>query len=252
MLTTAHPLQTSATLNLDELGQPLKYRSIKNGPNTTQWKKAECVEIQRLHDIRPIHSYEQVIERKGKSTYYNPQVKEKAAIDGSTTYRVRGTIGGDRISYPGPTSARTAAMPLVKLLIQSVVSDNKRFLTLDIKNFYLNTPLDCSEYLRLSAKFLPPQIVENNKLQSYLNKGNILFEVNKGTYGLSQAGLLAQNRLITHLASHGYHQTEATCRHETNGTDFSLVIGDFEVKYSSKLGRHDCSPTNINEIQQQQ
>ena len=132
MLTTAHPLQTSATLNLDELGQPLKYRSIKNGPNTTQWKKAECVEIQRLHDIRPIHSYEQVIERKGKSTYYNPQVKEKAAIDGSTTYRVRGTIGGDRISYPGPTSARTAAMPLVKLLIQSVVSDNKRFLTLDM------------------------------------------------------------------------------------------------------------------------
>ena len=57
-------------------------------------------------------------------------------------------------------------------------------------------------------------------------------------YGLPQAGLLAQNRLITHLASHGYHQTEATClfRHETNGTDFSLVVDDFGVKYSNKLG----------------
>ena len=57
-------------------------------------------------------------------------------------------------------------------------------------------------------------------------------------YGLPQAGLLAQNRLITHLATHGYHQTEATClfRHENNGTDFSLVIDDFGVKYSNKSG----------------
>ena len=107
-----------------------------------------------------------------------------------------------------------------------------------MKDFYLNTPLDRSEYLRMSAKFLPPQIIANNKLQSYLSKGHILFEVNKGMYGLPQAGLLAQNRLITHLASHGYHQTDATYlfRHETNGTDFSLVVDDFGVKYSNKLG----------------
>ena len=51
-------------------------------------------------------------------------MKEKAATDGFTTYRVRGTIGGDKILYPGPTTARTAAMPLVKLLIQSVGLDS--------------------------------------------------------------------------------------------------------------------------------
>ena len=72
-------------------------------------------------------------------------------------------------------------MPLVKLLIQSVVvSDNKRFMTLDIKDFYLNTPLDRSEYLRISAKFLPSGIILHNNSQSYLQKGSILFEVNKG------------------------------------------------------------------------
>ena len=239
--TLAQASQTSATLNLDGLGKPLKYRTAKAGPNTTQWQKAEGEEIQRLidtHTIRAIHPHEQPIERKGESTYYNPQVKEKTASDGSTTYRVRGTIGGDRILYPGPTTARTAAMPLVKLLIQSVVSDNKRFMTLDIKDFYLNTPLDRSEYLRISAKFLPSQIIMHNNLQPYLQKGSILFEVNKGMYGLPQAGLLAQNRLITHLATHGYHQTKATClfRHETNGTDFSLVVDDFGVKYSNKSG----------------
>ena len=57
-------------------------------------------------------------------------------------------------------------------------------------------------------------------------------------YGLPQAGLLAQNCLIKHLATNGYYQTDATClfRHETNGTDFSLVVDDFGVKYSNKLG----------------
>ena len=165
--TLAQASQTSATLNLDELGKPLKYRTAKAGPNTIQWQQAEGEEIQRLldtHTIRAIYPSEQPIERKGESTYYNPQVKEKTAIDGSTTYRVRGTIGGDRILYPGPTTSWTAAMPLVKLLIQSVVSDNKRFMTLDTKYFYLNTPPDRSEYLRISAKFLPSEIILHNNL----------------------------------------------------------------------------------------
>ena len=138
-------------------------------------------------------------------------------------------------------------MPLVKLFIQSVVSDNTQFLTLDIKDFYLNTPLDRSEYLRIATKFLSPKIITHNKLQPYLNKGSILFEVNKGMYGRPQAGLLAQNRLITHLATHGYHQTDATClfRHETNGTDFSLVVNDFGVEYSNKLGAQHLIDRNF-------
>lgn len=187
--------------------------------------------------IKAIHLSEQPFDRIGDSTYYNPQVKEKA-VEGSTTYRVRGTIGGDRINYPGPTTARTAAMPLIKLLLQSVVSDNKRFLTLDIKDFYLNTPLDRPEYLKITSKFLSQNIIVKNNLQPYLSNGSILFQVNKGMYGLPQAGLLAQNRLIQHLAAHGYHQTAATClfRHDANGTDFSLVVDDFGVKYTTKEG----------------
>ena len=36
MLKATHAFHTSATLNLDELGKPLKYRSAKKGPNTTK------------------------------------------------------------------------------------------------------------------------------------------------------------------------------------------------------------------------
>lgn len=57
-------------------------------------------------------------------------------------------------------------------------------------------------------------------------------------YGLPQAGLLAQQRLITHLASAGYNQTDTTClfRHVANGTVFSLVVDDFGVKYTTLSG----------------
>jgi hypothetical protein len=118
------------------------------------------------------------------------------------------------------------------------VSDNKRFLTLDIKDFYLNTPLERPEYLRITTKFLPDDILAKNNLKAYLSDGSILFQVNKGMYGLPQAGLLAQNRLVQHLAAHGYHQTTATClfRHDSNGTDFSLVVDDFGVKYTTEIG----------------
>ena len=64
-------------------------------------------------------------------------------------------------------------------------------------------------------------------------------------YGLPQAGLLAQQRLITHLATHGYHQTPTTClfRHCTNGTVFSLVVDDFGVKYTTTEGANHLVAT---------
>ena len=62
-------------------------------------------------------------------------------------YRICGTAGGDRINFDGPTKANTAALSTVKILLQSVVSDNAYFMTLDIKDFYLMTPLPRPEYI---------------------------------------------------------------------------------------------------------
>ena len=122
-------------------------------------------------------------------------------------------------------------MPLVKILLHSVISDNSHWLTIDIKDYYLNTPLPRPEYLRIALKFIPPTTMSEYNLQSYVPNNAVLFEVNKGMYGLPQAGLLA--RLVNHLTKHGYHQTDTTClfRHESNGVSFSLVVDDFGVKY---------------------
>ena len=83
-------------------------------------------------------------------------------------------------------------MPLVKMLVQSVISDYRKWLTIDMKDYNLNTPLPRLEYLPMFTKFITPEIIIKYSLQNYFDNNSVLFQVNKSTYGLPQAGLLAQ------------------------------------------------------------
>ena len=66
---------------------------------------------------------------------YRPQKEEKE--------RTRITVGGDRLDYQGEVSTKTAGFTTIKLLLNSVVSSIwAKFMTEDVKNFYLNTPMD--------------------------------------------------------------------------------------------------------------
>ena len=67
--------------------------------------------------------------------------------------RTRFTVGGDKINYPGRVETPTADMLVAKILFNSVISTKgAKFMTADISNFYLNTPLKRPEYVRLSLK----------------------------------------------------------------------------------------------------
>ena len=51
-------------------------------------------------------------------------------------------MGGNRINYPGEVGTPTAEMLLVKIMLNSVVSTpGAQFISIDIKNFYLATPM---------------------------------------------------------------------------------------------------------------
>lgn len=58
--------------------------------------------------------------------------------------------------------------------------------------------------------------------------------VNKAWYGLKQAGKIAHDDLVDHLAKVGYMKTliEGYFQHETRDIDFTLVVGDFLIKYT--------------------
>ena len=180
---------------------------------------------------------------KGRTiSYYNPQLTPKrrpeADFPGGIEYRVRGTYGGNRHDYEGLTIAETADIPTVKILLNAVISDpHANWLTTDISDFYLGTPMDRPEFMRVPTKYIPEATMKKHKLHALVHNDAVVMKLNKGIYGLKQAGRLAQLRLISHLADNGYFPAaNSTClfKHVTNGTIFTLVVDDFGVKYNTK------------------
>ncbi len=52
------------------------------------------------------------------------------------------TIGGNHICFPGNVSTNTALLELVKLFLNSVLSQKGAlFSSIDLTNFYLDTPM---------------------------------------------------------------------------------------------------------------
>ncbi len=80
-------------------------------------------------------------------------------------------------------------------------------MTLDLKNFYLNTPMTRYEYVRIKIDDIPEEtIIEYNLQDKVASDGHVYVEVRKGMYGLPQAGILAQELLEKRLNAHGYTQ----------------------------------------------
>ncbi len=71
-----------------------------------------------------------------------------------------------------------------------------RFMTMDISNFYLNSPLACPEYIQIKISNIPEEIInEYNLCDKVTVSGHVHIEANKGMYGLPQAGLIANELL---------------------------------------------------------
>ncbi len=71
------------------------------------------------------------------------------------------TVGGNRVNFPRDCGTPTVDMVTVKLHLNSVVSTKgARYCTIDLKDFYLVTPMTRPKYMRrkikdLSSNFVP-------------------------------------------------------------------------------------------------
>ena len=64
------------------------------------------------------------------------------------TNQTRLTMGGDKINISIDCGTPTANLLTVKLLLNSIISTpGAKFLGLDLKDFYLNTPMEQPEFL---------------------------------------------------------------------------------------------------------
>jgi hypothetical protein len=121
-------------------------------------------------------------------------------------------MGGNLINYPGDCGTPTAGLLTVKLLFNSVLSTPQaKFICIDIKDFYLCTPMSRYEYFRMKLELFPDDIIEEYNLRSKVDaRGDIHCKVRQEMYGLPQAGIITQELLKKRLLKAGYKQSKVT------------------------------------------
>ena len=76
--------------------------------------------------------------------------------------RARLTFGGNNLTVPMDYGTPTADLLTVKLLLNSVISTpGAKFMTLDLKHFYLNTPMERPEFLRMKIDHFPQDVIDH-------------------------------------------------------------------------------------------
>ena len=96
----------------------------------------------------------------------------------SDPYRTRITIGGNRIAYPGDAGTRTGSIETFKLLINITLSTPGADLAcFDIANFYLGTPLDRPEFVKIQLSVIPDEFVDEYNLITLAYNGWVYFKI---------------------------------------------------------------------------
>ena len=99
--------------------------------------------------------------------------------------RVRITAGGNLIAYPDELTTRTADLAVSKILWNSVLgTDDAKYATRDIANFYLGTPLDRYEYMKMPLSISPQHMKEQYDLDNMTYQGYAWLEIRKAIYDL--------------------------------------------------------------------
>ena len=149
-----------------ETGKTLELRQLRTHPKYKDtWNTSYCNELGRLcqgvgrgtsgtqqqrvkgtNTFRVTH-YEDIPVHKGGDIFHTRVVcKVRPGKDDPNQTRI--TVNGGDIYYAGDVATPTGSLELVKLIINSVLSrPGAKFACFDLKHFYLDTPLEESEYV---------------------------------------------------------------------------------------------------------
>ena len=96
--------------------------------------------IEGTEMIKFLHYHEMPKDRRPTYAHFVCDVRPQKTEQEQTQL----TVGGILIDYPDPTTTQTCDLVTFKMHINSTPSQPKRkYCSFDIKNFYLNTPMEC-------------------------------------------------------------------------------------------------------------
>jgi hypothetical protein len=185
-----------------ETGKSLKHQELITTPKyKNNWMRSTANEINRLYNTNTIRFIRRSAIPKGRKATYGSFVVD-IKDHKEERERTRLTVGGDQIEYPEDKSTRAAGLTTTKILINGVISTtDAQFMVIDINNFYLNTPLRRFEYMVINLASLPQETIKTYNLNELAQDGKVYIEIQKGMYGLPQAGIwMAISPQPTHAA----------------------------------------------------
>ena len=250
--TTETLLNSTTTLKMFHIynhnGKKLTLDQVLQGDTKDVWNKATSNKFGRLaqgnkygikyRDVMEfIHPHE--VPQNKKVTYasfvldYRPLKSEP--------WRVRMVVGGNKLPFEDDPGSPAASLLETKILINSIISEahlGAKFMSLDLKDYFLMSTMENPEYMKIYKRNFPPDIIKFYSLQNKISPtGYIFIRIKKGMYGLKQAALLGYQQLVEHLKPYGYEpipHTDGLWKHNARKITFCLCVDDFGVKYFNK------------------
>jgi hypothetical protein len=238
----------ATAINVDT-GKHAEYKELAHSSTGTRWRLGMAKEMGRLfqgfQSATPEHSVQGTntcifikpseVPAGKRATYIRivAELREHKA----DPYRVRCTVGGNLIDFPGDKSTKVAELVTVKCLLNNIISTpNARAACIDLKDFYLNNVLPSPEYVFFKAELIPEEFMSQYTSKLHITpEGYVYAQVQKGMYGLPQAGKVASDVLLPRLSTAGYIPTGRIAglfKHKSNSVYFALVVDDFLVQYT--------------------
>jgi hypothetical protein len=164
----------------------MEYSALMKDPRLKPlWTRGFGNECGRLFQvIRDITLKNTPKDRKitnGKIVWdYKPHTQEKEGV--------RLTVGGEKLDYSGDVATSTSYITTFKIIINSTLSTkDAAMMMMDIKNYYINTPLPRFEYMKMLLSRFPEEIIQKYNLNELAIDGWVYIEIRKGMYGMKQS-----------------------------------------------------------------
>jgi hypothetical protein len=166
----------------EETGASLEYRHLINdASNFTIWNEAAANEFGRLAQgvgnridgSNTLFFIPRQAVPKGKNVTYGRFVVDIRPKK-SEVHRVRLTVGSNLIQCQGDVSTRSADLTTSKCFWNSTIStDGANYICLEVNIFYLGTPMDTFEYMRIPIKLIPHEIIVQYNLVGLVSEGHV-------------------------------------------------------------------------------
>ena len=114
-------------------------------------------------------------------------------------------MGGIKLPYYGDAGSLAANLLECKILFNSVISYaycRARFMTLDLKDHLLASPMPDPDQMIIPAKYVPPDIDAKYNIQQKVKNGFVYLKIMKDMCGLRQVVLQAYYFLIQTNTTH--------------------------------------------------